>query len=90
MIYRFYPRVKVFIDGRSDMYSRDLLREYESLVNLEYSWKEVLSRHQIRWILLPANYGLSTALKQLPEWQVVYDDHQAIIFVKGKSKWKTG
>ncbi len=84
LIYRFHPRVKVFFDGRSDMYGRELLKEYESLTNLEYSWKEVLSKYQVRWILLPVNFGLATALKELSDWQVVYDDHQAIIFVRRK------
>ena len=84
LIYRFHPKIKVFFDGRSDMYGRELLKEYESLTNLEYSWKEVLSKYQVRWILLPVNFGLATALKELSDWQVVYDDHQAIIFVRKK------
>jgi hypothetical protein len=82
LIYRFHPRIKVFFDGRSDMYGRDLLKDYSTLTNLEYSWKDVLRKYQVSWILLPVGYGLATALKELPDWQVTYDDHQAIIFVK--------
>jgi hypothetical protein len=82
MIYRFYPQTKVFFDGRSDMYSREFIREYESLMNLEYSWKNVLKKYDVRWILLPVNYGLASALKEVPSWKVVYDDQLAIIFVK--------
>jgi hypothetical protein len=82
MIYRFHPQLKVFFDGRSDMYDRDFIREYQSLVNLEYSWKGILDKYQVRWILLPVNYGLAAALKELPKWKVVYDDHIAIIFVR--------
>jgi hypothetical protein len=82
MIYRFYPQHKVFFDGRSDMYGRQFIKEYESLTNLEPSWKSVLDKYKISWILLPVSYGLATALKELKEWQVVYDDHSAIIFVR--------
>ena len=82
MIYRFHPRLKVFFDGRSDMYGAEFVREYESLINLEYSWKSVLDRYKIAWVLLPVNYGLASALKELPGWESVYDDHFAIIFVK--------
>jgi hypothetical protein len=82
LIYRFHPRIKVFFDGRSDMYGREVLKDYSTLTNLEFSWKEVLKKHQVSWILLPVGYGLATALKELPDWQVAYDDHQAIIFVK--------
>jgi len=82
MIYRFYPRLKVFFDGRSDMYGPEFIREYGSLTNLEYSWKSVLDKYKVKWVLLPVNYGLASALKELPGWEVVYDDHFAIIFVK--------
>ncbi len=82
MIYRFYPQTKVFFDGRSDMYSREFIKEYESLVNLQHSWKNVLEKYDVRWILLPVNYGLASALKEVPSWEVVYDDQVAVIFVK--------
>lgn len=84
MIYRFHPQLKVFFDGRSDMYGADFIREYESLINLEYSWKGVVDKYKIGWVLLPVNYGLASAFKELPGWEVVYDDHFAIIFVKRK------
>jgi hypothetical protein len=82
LIYRFYPQMKVFFDGRSDMYSREFIKEYETLMNLEYSWKSVLLKYDVRWVLLPVNYGLASALKELPDWKVIYDDQFAIIFVK--------
>jgi hypothetical protein len=82
MIYRFYPQTKVFFDGRSDMYGKEFIREYEKVMNLEYSWKSVLRKYDVRWILLPVNYGLASALKEVPNWKVVYDDQFAIIFVK--------
>jgi hypothetical protein len=82
IIYRFYPKYKVFFDGRSDMYGRQFIKEYERLTNLDFSWKGVLDKYKISWILLPVDYGLATALKELKEWQVVYDDHSAIIFVR--------
>ena len=80
MIYRFFPRHKVFFDGRSDMYGRELIQEYEDLINLKHSWKQLLEKHDISWILLPAEYGMATALKELSEWRVVYDDQIALIF----------
>lgn len=80
LIYRFHPRHKVFFDGRSDMYGRDFLKEYEQVINLEHSWKSVLEKYQVAWILLPVDAGLATALKERPDWEVLYDDQQAIIF----------
>jgi len=82
LIYRFYPRYPVFFDGRSDMYGEKLMKDYLKLVNLEYDWKGVLEKFNITWMLLPFDVPLPAAMKELPGWTVVYDDHRAIIFVK--------
>jgi hypothetical protein len=42
----------------------------------------VLDKYQVSWILLPVDAGLATALKELKNWKITYDDHQAIIFEK--------
>jgi tRNA(His) 5'-end guanylyltransferase len=89
MIYRFHPKHKVFFDGRSDMYGKEFLKEYESLTNLEHSWKTVLDKHQVAWILLPVNFGLATALKERSDWEVIYDDQQAIIFRRRGTRLET-
>ena len=82
LIYRFYPRHPVFFDGRSDMYGEEIMKDYLKLVNLEFDWKSVIDKYRIEWMLLPFDLPLPAALKDLPEWKVVYDDHRAIIFVR--------
>jgi hypothetical protein len=82
LIYRFHPRHKVFFDGRSDMYGEEFVKEYERVTNLDYRWREVLDKYKVAWILLPVDYGLCSALKERQDWRIVYDDHQAIIFVR--------
>ena len=84
LIYRFYPRYPVFFDGRSDMYGEEIMKDYLKLVNLEYDWKSVIEKFKIDWMLLPFDVSLPAALKDLPEWKVVYDDHQAIIFIRNR------
>ena len=66
------------------MYGQDLVKEYQKLTDLDYSWKSILDKYEINWIMLPVDYGLATALKELRNWQAVYDDHKAIIFVRRK------
>ncbi len=82
VIYRFHPRYGVFIDGRSDMYGQRFIEQYLKVRDLNYEWKEVLEEYRIEWILLPVHYGLATTLKELRGWKSVYDDQNAIIFVK--------
>jgi hypothetical protein len=59
------------------------------LTNLEHSWKTVLDKHQVAWILLPVNFGLATALKERSDWEVIYDDQQAIIFRRRGTRLET-
>ena len=80
LIYRFHPRHKVFFDGRSDMYGEDFVKEYQRITNLDYRWGEILERYKVDWILLPVDYGLCSALKERKDWEVLFDDHQSIIF----------
>ncbi len=89
MIYRFYPTYRVFFDGRSDMYGEAFLRKYQKLSNLESSWKDLLEEYKVSWILLPAGAGLPTALKELKDWRIIYDDHQAIIFRRTSDPYLT-
>jgi len=81
-IYRFHPQHKVFFDGRSDMYGEEFVKEYERVTNLDYRWSEVLEKYKVTWMVLPVDYGLCSALKERQDWQSIYDDHQAIIFVR--------
>ncbi|HVN79946.1 MAG TPA: hypothetical protein VMW38_13180, partial [Terriglobia bacterium] len=87
IIYRFYPEYKVFLDGRFDMYGQPLIEDYLKIRDLNYDCREVLNKYKIKWILLPVDYGLATALKELNEWEVIYDDHQAIIFSRRNSRF---
>jgi hypothetical protein len=87
LIYRLYPQYHVFFDGRSDMYGEEFLRKYMKVIELNYSWKEILREFRIDWMLLPAEDGLATAVKESREWNVIYDDQVSVILVrKSKSK----
>jgi hypothetical protein len=80
LIYRMYPKVKVFIDGRSDYYGPKFGEEYADVLNVKYDWEARLRKYDVRTILLPANSFLSAALKETHRWRCVYDDGVAIVF----------
>lgn len=80
LIYRTYPTIKVFIDGRSDYYGPKFGEEYADLMRVKYDWEDRLRKYDIRTILVPANSVLSPALKGSRHWSCVYDDGVAIIF----------
>jgi hypothetical protein len=80
IIYSFYPRQKVFIDGRSDFYGEKLGREYLHLLQGSYDWRAILNRYGFDVALLPVDWPLSSMLKLDPSWQVVEDDGRVILF----------
>jgi hypothetical protein len=80
LIYCFYPRQKVFMDGRSDFYGESLGREYLHLLQGSYDWKDILKRQGFDTALLPVEWPLAAMLKLDPSWQVVQDDSHAILF----------
>jgi hypothetical protein len=82
LIYREYPRGRVFIDGRSDFYGADFARKYMKAMGAQSGWERYLSRYGVETALLPPDAPLAGALKQSSAWRLVYDDGVALIFRK--------
>ena len=79
MIYSFYPRQKVFVDGRSDFYGEHLGGEYLRLLQGSYDWHSILERYRFRVALLPVELPLASLLKRDAKWRVVADQRGAIL-----------
>lgn len=80
LIYKFYPKQRVYFDGRSDFYGEAATREYARLLNAEPGWKDVVERRGFTAALLKVKSPLATVLKESGGWQVVDDDGQRIVF----------
>ena len=81
-IYAAWPKYRVFIDGRSDMYGVDILKEYLKLTSIKPGWDEVLKKYDMNWIIYNANSALSLFLLEKDDWKLIYADKVANIFVK--------
>lgn len=80
LIYRLYPRIRVFIDGRSDFYGSIFGQKYIDVMNVKYGWRKTLNEYGVNTILLPPNEALCGALKESGDWRVAYDDGIALVF----------
>ncbi|MBI4908519.1 MAG: hypothetical protein HY820_33175 [Acidobacteria bacterium] len=80
LIYSFYPRIKVFVDGRSDFYGESFDQKYVDIVGVKPGWREALATYGIDTVLLPVTTPMAGALKESRGWRVVYDDGVAIVF----------
>jgi hypothetical protein len=86
LIYRLYPRSRVFVDGRSDFYGEDFETKMLQVLNVNYGWDQTLARFAVDTVLMPPNSPLTGALKESCRWRVVYDDGVALVFrARGQS-----
>ena len=82
LIFRLYPRQRVFFDGRSDFYGPALGADYRKLFAAHASWRELLDRYAFDLALLPYDWPLSTMLANEPGWRRVYHDSVAVLYVR--------
>jgi hypothetical protein len=80
LIYRFYPRQRVFFDGRSDFYGEKLGRQYQRLSSGEWQWRSILDQYGFRYALLAPDWALASLLKISPDWRILDDNGKAILF----------
>jgi hypothetical protein len=80
LIYK-YPDVKVFMDGRLDMYQQDFLDEYQKVIFVKPGWQDIIEKYNIKWVLFANNTIFHNFLETNPNWQKVYEDSLASIFV---------
>ncbi len=80
LIFRLYPRERVFFDGRSDFYGPSLGDDYRRLLAAEGDWRPLLDRYGFDLALLPNDWPLSTFLSREPGWQEIYRDPVSVLF----------
>lgn len=80
LIYRLYPRRQVFMDGRSDFYGDAFLSQYQHIMSASYDWESDLRKFGVDAVMVKPDAPLATALKESPNWQLLFDDGSEILF----------
>jgi hypothetical protein len=76
----YAPATPVFIDGRLFPYTGDALRDYETLVSLGPTWRDVLARRGARAILVRPASPLAVRARDL-RWPIVTESASYVLFV---------
>ena len=63
MIFSIWPKYRVFMDGRSDMYGEKYGNAYLKLANALPGWKEILAQYKIDWIIFDTRSPLTSISK---------------------------
>jgi hypothetical protein len=82
VIYRLYPRTKIILDDRHDLYGEQILASYLKMYRGQPGWDDFLRDHDVTCVLMPRNAAISAVLSQAPGWKSVYSDDLAIMFIK--------
>jgi hypothetical protein len=82
MIWKLYPDYRVYIDGRADVYGDAFIEEFLRTHDGEKGWREPLDRYNVRTVVVSPNTALASLLRQDAGWSTVFEDHQAVIFIK--------
>ena len=80
LIYRLYPDVRVFWDGRADFYGTPYNLAAIDVLMGRPGWDKILAKNRITAALVPVNQPLASLLAQSRDWHVVYQDQVAILF----------
>lgn len=89
LVGRVFPDIKVFIDGRTEVYGPEFFKYYQSLWEMDDAdiFADMLDKYQITGALLnsvhqPIPKNALTYLYESKEWAPVYFDDDAVIFLK--------
>ncbi|NOZ81466.1 MAG: hypothetical protein GXP63_07425 [DPANN group archaeon] len=80
-IFKGYPRTKVFIDGRIDMYGEDMMKRYLIISEQLDGWEDLLAPYAIDGFLLSHGSPLERHLLGNRSFKLVYFDELVSVFV---------
>jgi hypothetical protein len=82
LVWRLHPPLQVFIDGRADLYEKQLLDQFADTYQFKGDWQHTLQRWNIRTVLVPRDSALATGLRISPGWTVSYEDAQSLVLTR--------
>jgi hypothetical protein len=91
LVYRLYPKIRVGMDSRNDVYGEELYREYTRALTDADALKAMLERIKAGAILLEwPNQGMMTAaaaVHRLKTWTPAYFDDATVIYLEEGGPW---
>lgn len=87
LIYRLFPKNKVFLDGRTEFYGDDFFKNYQKILTVDKDTiNDAFAKYNINTVLLTKialdTKDLSNYLFNNPDWALVYLDENSLVFVK--------
>lgn len=84
VILEWWPRQKVFIDDRYEMYPLEVTRDYEEVLHGGNDWRRVLDGYDIDIVVWRESGTLARLLEGGDEWEVRYRDRTTAVYVRAR------
>ncbi len=81
-LWRLFPAYRVFIDGRTHVYGREVLQDYVEVTGLGARWQAVLDKWGVQTLLAERASPLAQALTAVGGWRLVFVEGEAAVFVR--------
>lgn len=85
LMFKRFPKNRVFIDGRVDMYGAGIVRLYEKVRNAQSGWEDELRRRAVGVCVVdvsrPTDRRLLETLHASSAWTLVFWDNVAAVYV---------
>ena len=87
LIGRAYPKVKVFIDGRTELYGAKFYQAYKDAINGKRAvFNNICAKYNINAALISMDYASPLRLLKVlyddPKWKLVFFDETGVVFLK--------
>lgn len=88
LIGRAYPKIKVFIDGRTELYGQEFFKDYQAIMEGDKSlFEKIIGRHNINAILFSltsysAPLEIISYIYKSSKWKLVFFDEYGIVFLR--------
>ncbi len=81
-LWRLYPEYRVFMDGRTHVYGREVLQDFLEVSTLGRRWRAVLDKWGIQTVLAQRPSQLAQVLLAVGGWRLVFVEREAAVFVR--------
>lgn len=86
VILEWWPRQKVFMDDRYEMYPLETISDYEEALHGGRTWRQVLDDHDVEIVVWQTQGTLSRLLEGDDDWKVRYRDRTTVVYVRAR-RW---
>ncbi|MBQ2640358.1 MAG: hypothetical protein IJF92_06345 [Bacilli bacterium] len=78
--YLVYKDIKVFVDGRADLYSKYNYKDYYDISVLNKNYNKLIKKYKFDYFIIPKSIGLNTYLYENSNYKLEYTDKKTVIY----------